>query len=93
MDLAFLHTAITATSAGVSPRLLTVSLASALVGLVGGCLTYVMKAGRLKPRLAAAVIAGFVAFPVAYTFIDHQVADDQSVTTSHTPTRLCPPAR
>jgi uncharacterized protein YcfJ len=54
----------------MDPRTAILITASALAAIVGGYLGTVVWKGTQKQKLAAGVIAGFVAFAGAYNFLD-----------------------
>lgn len=54
---------------GVSLRVFTLLLGSAIVGLIAGCLVYIASGGAAKKKIAASILAGFAAFGGAYKFL------------------------
>ena len=70
MTSAMLNVFATAGTEGVNLRIFTLLLASGIAGGIGGCLTYIVTGGNAKKKLAASVIAGFIAFAAAYQFLD-----------------------
>ena len=73
MTSATLSVFATAETEGVNLRIFTLLLASAIAGAIGGCLTFIITSGNVKKKLAASVIAGFIAFAGAYKFLDSLV--------------------
>jgi hypothetical protein len=54
---------------GISLRIFTLLLSSAIVGLIAGCLVYIATDGAAKKRIAGSVLTGSAAFVCAYQFL------------------------